>query len=234
MPGADGKLTEEELKKRWKTPEGEKFRNLILLQLQDPKRKHKVNWEKLNVNIGGKDYRWKLFEGVEEFSKPKVSKIKNGIVWYDQPIMYATFIQRKNYHGIKYLNSDNKRYGDLRGIDFHGFQLKNAQLDLVCLEDADLTKSDFEGTNFEQANLKDSDLSGSHLKAANFSGANLTNYRGQNTNFVNVKVQLKSWWYRVTSFLKDSKSSIFIDQFFIPMTLILSPLLIISSLFFLF
>ena len=250
MPDAHGKLTEIELKDRWKTPVGKQFKDKILLDLQRTK-DYKVDWKNLNVMIDNQINNWIDFTGVHELSEPvkKVYKEKD-ILWHT-PIMEAVFIQRKNYHGIKYLNIDNKNYGDLRGIDFNGYLLDKAQLDLANFEYANLTNASFKNANFEKVNLKNTDISGSNFnncnlssanlensylddanfEGANFSGANLKGVSFYNTilinsNFSNTRFNLKSWWYRVVKLVEESKISDFLDNFFIPLTLCFSAYII--------
>ena len=66
MPDTHRKLTINEMKERWKTPEGLAFREEIIRQLQSEETRHQVDRENLRITIYGKEEAWIDFPGVRE------------------------------------------------------------------------------------------------------------------------------------------------------------------------
>jgi len=71
MPDDKQELSNKELQARWESPQGKKFRDEIIKQLQSEETGHTVNWGKLKIVDEGKEVPWRDFPGVSEIDNER-------------------------------------------------------------------------------------------------------------------------------------------------------------------
>ncbi len=154
MAENENKLSDKQLKERWKTEEGQKFRKEIIRQLQSEKNEHAVDWKNLKVVVGREEKLWQDFPGVKEIK--------------DEEEERATLIDGP-------LAAGNARWGDLRFINFKFVKIQEASLDHVNLQNASLIGAVLQNATLNLADLQNATLLGADLQNAELNDANLQN-----------------------------------------------------------
>ena len=167
--------TEEQLRERWHTLEGEDIKQKIAEHIKE------ADWEKFLTGfpfveeVGGKDLRFINLSDVNLVEKEISS--------------YASF----DYEGerisdmIADLEEANLEGANLKGANLKGTNLKKAKLTGTDFEGADLEEANFQGsqtfwTKFRNANLKGADFWRVDLMGADFSGADLEDINLEEAN----------------------------------------------------
>ncbi len=200
MPDADRKLTPDELRKRWETPEGIEFRKEIIRQLKSEECKHKVDWKNLEFNAEKnelyEEYKWVEFDGVDELKNNYYSFADlRGINISDENLK-KSILRRVCF---RYANLEEVI---LEGAELYRSNFKGAVLIGACLESAKLNGANLDGSilikaNLEGADLRNAKFNEANLKNANLCRADLTNANLNGANLHNAIFDLKTWGMRV-------------------------------------
>lgn len=153
MPDAHGKLTPEELRKRWETPLGQAFRDEIIMQLKSSVTNNTVDWENLSTEIDEDRLEWTNNIDLKE---------KKQYDW-------------KKFDGVKELEDCRIPFADLRGINLSGIGLKCPRLSSIHMEWAVLVQVSFDNADFSYTRLDNAILCFAHLTSAVFTYSFLIN-----------------------------------------------------------
>ena len=192
MADAEEKLTVDELKKRWETPVGKKFRAEILQQLQNEETGHRVDFDTLQVEEEGKEYLWEDFTGVHELEQNRADL--RGVDFSGENLENASLILAHLENADlweAHLEHANLGFAHLENADLTLAHLEHADLMWAHLEHADLSEAHLESSILWDAHLEHANLGDAHLEHANLGFAHL-----ENADVTDACFHLKSFWWR--------------------------------------